>query len=296
MKNTLGPRRRPVRRAPCSAGMAELVDAGDSKSPAARRGGSIPSTRTTASPPMREAPAIAGLRPARAARPDAVRRHPEPGRDSGHPDVGRGRPLFHRRGGVSRPRQQGAAVSEHRNIAVLGAGIAGAAAARRLADAGMDVRVFDKGRGVGGRMATRQSTGCSSITARSSCARTVPPSRRSSTIGRDGASWRPGPGAGRWVGVPGMTAPVRDLLTDLAVASDHDDHADPPAGATTGIVETGVGRGPRPLRRGGDHLPRSAGRGPARRHPASRCPGRTGDLRALLVADARGWTSRMRRS
>ena len=42
-------------------------------------------------------------------------------------------------------------------IAVIGAGIAGLAAARTLADHGFDVTVFDKGRGVGGRMATRRT-------------------------------------------------------------------------------------------------------------------------------------------
>ncbi|MEI7446083.1 MAG: FAD-dependent oxidoreductase, partial [Burkholderiales bacterium] len=42
-------------------------------------------------------------------------------------------------------------------VAVIGAGPAGAACARELADAGFDVRVLDKSRGVGGRMATRRA-------------------------------------------------------------------------------------------------------------------------------------------
>jgi predicted NAD/FAD-dependent oxidoreductase len=41
-------------------------------------------------------------------------------------------------------------------IAVIGAGIAGAACAAGLHRAGLDVTVFDKSRGVGGRMATRR--------------------------------------------------------------------------------------------------------------------------------------------
>jgi hypothetical protein len=41
-------------------------------------------------------------------------------------------------------------------VAVVGAGLAGAAAARRLADAGREVHVFDKARGAGGRLATRR--------------------------------------------------------------------------------------------------------------------------------------------
>lgn len=41
-------------------------------------------------------------------------------------------------------------------VAIIGAGIAGAACARALADAGHAVQVFDKARGPGGRMATRR--------------------------------------------------------------------------------------------------------------------------------------------
>jgi len=41
-------------------------------------------------------------------------------------------------------------------IAVVGAGLAGATCARQLADAGAEVQVFDKSRGVGGRLATRR--------------------------------------------------------------------------------------------------------------------------------------------
>jgi predicted NAD/FAD-dependent oxidoreductase len=41
-------------------------------------------------------------------------------------------------------------------IGIIGAGISGMAAARRLTDAGMEVVVIEKSRGVGGRMATRR--------------------------------------------------------------------------------------------------------------------------------------------
>ncbi|MEJ7841830.1 MAG: FAD-dependent oxidoreductase [Rubrobacter sp.] len=44
---------------------------------------------------------------------------------------------------------------------VIGAGISGLMAARKLRDAGWDVVVLDKGRGVGGRMATRRFGGAS---------------------------------------------------------------------------------------------------------------------------------------
>ncbi len=40
---------------------------------------------------------------------------------------------------------------------MIGAGISGLICARRLRDVGMDVRVFEKSRGVGGRMATRRT-------------------------------------------------------------------------------------------------------------------------------------------
>jgi len=43
-------------------------------------------------------------------------------------------------------------------VAVVGAGIAGATCARTLTDAGHAVQVFDKSRGVGGRMSTRRVT------------------------------------------------------------------------------------------------------------------------------------------
>ena len=42
-------------------------------------------------------------------------------------------------------------------VAIVGAGIAGLVAARTLRDHGLDVRIFEKSRGVGGRMATRRT-------------------------------------------------------------------------------------------------------------------------------------------
>lgn len=52
----------------------------------------------------------------------------------------------------------GAPVSARgRRVAVIGAGVAGATCARRLAEAGWAVEVFDKSRGVGGRLATRRA-------------------------------------------------------------------------------------------------------------------------------------------
>lgn len=44
-------------------------------------------------------------------------------------------------------------------VAIIGAGMAGLTCAQDLAQCGMDVVVFDKGRGLGGRMATRRTDG-----------------------------------------------------------------------------------------------------------------------------------------
>jgi len=48
--------------------------------------------------------------------------------------------------------------ASQRRVAIVGAGLAGSACAQALAAAGCAVRVFDKSRGVGGRMATRRAS------------------------------------------------------------------------------------------------------------------------------------------
>lgn len=48
---------------------------------------------------------------------------------------------------------------EDLQIAVIGAGMSGLTAARRLAKAGATVTVFEKSRGLGGRLATRRTDG-----------------------------------------------------------------------------------------------------------------------------------------
>jgi renalase len=96
--------------------------------------------------------------------------------------------------------------------------MAGAAAARRLSDAGMRVTIFDKSRGVGGRMATRRigdlqfDHGAQYFTAR----------------GPDFTAlvteWIAHGHAAAWtgeeyVGVPGMTGPARALAAGLDVTT-----------------------------------------------------------------------------
>jgi hypothetical protein len=120
------------------------------------------------------------------------------------------------------------------SIAVIGAGIAGLACARRLADAGLAVAVFDKGRGIGGRMATRRmgagiDHGAQYFTARSAefraqvadwlAAGAVAAWDAPVALGRSGPAY---------VGTPRMTAPAQALAHELVV--------------TTSVTVTGIVR------------------------------------------------------
>lgn len=117
-------------------------------------------------------------------------------------------------------------MGDTRNIAVVGGGIAGLAAARVLIDRGHRVTVFDKGRGPGGRASTRRSEhgafdhGAQYFTARDpGFAATVdawravgvaaPWNGRFGTI-RSGV-FGPDRPKERLVGVPGMNAVVRAM-------------------------------------------------------------------------------------
>jgi renalase len=113
-----------------------------------------------------------------------------------------------------------------RSVAVIGAGIAGLAAAGRLQKAGCQVVVFDKSRGVGGRMATRREEafsfdhGAQYFTAHGPVfAAQVEAWERAVIV----AHWPPqglsGRAEGCWVGVPGMTAPCRSLAEGLLIVT-----------------------------------------------------------------------------
>jgi len=119
-------------------------------------------------------------------------------------------------------------------VAVVGAGIAGATCARTLADAGHVVRVFDKSRGVGGRMSTRRvslagadadavlgldhGTPCFAATGADFLG-FVEQGQRAGLLAR----WTPRlaphsaalPGGVMWVATPDMPALCRVLLKDL---------------------------------------------------------------------------------
>lgn len=104
------------------------------------------------------------------------------------------------------------------HIAIIGAGMAGLAAARRLAAAGHSVTLFDKSRGLGGRMATRRvdalrfDHGAQYFTARGARFR-----EQVATWLAQGqvAEWF----EGAFVGTPGMTAPARMMAAGLATVT-----------------------------------------------------------------------------
>ena len=113
------------------------------------------------------------------------------------------------------------------SVGIVGGGMAGLACATHLARRGIASTVFDKGRGPGGRMATRRATvdgrevrfdhGAQYFTARdpafiAECARW----QAEGVI----AAWpAAGPAAGpeAWVGTPGMNAPLRHMAETLDV-------------------------------------------------------------------------------
>lgn len=128
------------------------------------------------------------------------------------------------------------------SVAVVGAGLAGVACARGLRAAGVQVTVFDKSRGVGGRLATRRAMvtlpgradpvavgfdhGAPQIVARSPRLRAVLARAQAQGVvapwaPRVHAPW-PGPthGPGH-IALPGMPGFVRHLLGDIPVQTAH---------------------------------------------------------------------------
>lgn len=124
-------------------------------------------------------------------------------------------------------------MSSRPHVAVIGAGLAGLSCALRLQEAGHRVSVFDKSRGVAGRMSTRRNEawqcdhGAQYFTARSEAfraelARWVEAgvaalwSPRLQVFGGL-AAHSPDADLQRWVGAPMMTAPAQWLAQDLQV-------------------------------------------------------------------------------
>ncbi len=112
-----------------------------------------------------------------------------------------------------------------RRIGIIGAGVAGIACARELAAGGCGVIIVDKGRGVGGRCATRRGDaggfdhGAQYLSARDATFKTHV---ERSIMAGDVAAWTAaaadfGDGETRYVGTPGMSAFVKAGAAGLDV-------------------------------------------------------------------------------
>jgi predicted NAD/FAD-dependent oxidoreductase len=111
------------------------------------------------------------------------------------------------------------------SVAVVGAGLAGLACARRLAEAGVGVRVFEAQRAPGGRLATRRFSaasfdhGAQYLTAAGpEFRRQLESAQAAGAVARWTPDWpgRAGP-ADLWVGSPAMNALPRQLAEGLDV-------------------------------------------------------------------------------
>jgi predicted NAD/FAD-dependent oxidoreductase len=98
-------------------------------------------------------------------------------------------------------------------IAILGAGLAGLAAARRLAGAGLSPVLFDKGRAAGGRLATRRA----GAFAFDHGAQYLTPADPAFAAALREAGAEPWAATGGLVGVPGMSALPRALAAGFAL-------------------------------------------------------------------------------
>ncbi|PWE18869.1 NAD/FAD-dependent oxidoreductase [Marinicauda salina] len=129
-------------------------------------------------------------------------------------------------------------IGERRDAAVIGAGLAGAACAGALSEAGFRPVVFDKARGPGGRMATRRAEtplgavridhGAQYVTAEGDAfASLLAEAEAAGSAARwdarlvsigEGGAVEPASARRRWVGTPGMNAVVKTALDGLEVA------------------------------------------------------------------------------
>lgn len=106
-------------------------------------------------------------------------------------------------------------------VAVVGAGMSGLTCARELMQHGVDVTVFDKGRGLGGRMATRRADGgfqfdhgAQYLTPRSAAfTAMLEDAEAAGAVAR----WQREGKQPAYVGVPGMTGLAKYLAHDLEI-------------------------------------------------------------------------------
>lgn len=105
-------------------------------------------------------------------------------------------------------------------VVIVGAGMTGVACARRLAQAGVQSVLLDKGRGIGGRVATRRANGlqfdhgAQYVTAKGAGFAAV---LHDLAGAGDAASWPDGSGRARVVGTPGMSSLAKALAVELDV-------------------------------------------------------------------------------
>ncbi|MEM9971496.1 MAG: NAD(P)-binding protein, partial [Pseudomonadota bacterium] len=106
-------------------------------------------------------------------------------------------------------------------VAIIGAGLTGLTAGRALHTAGLAPVIYDKGRGVGGRLSTRRAEGglqfdhgAQYLPAKSDAFRTfLSEIEVAGAVGR----WTLDDGSEKAVGAPGMTAIGKHLATGLDV-------------------------------------------------------------------------------
>ncbi|MEL7488843.1 MAG: FAD-dependent oxidoreductase, partial [Pseudomonadota bacterium] len=102
------------------------------------------------------------------------------------------------------------------NAAVIGAGAAGLVCADRLAAAGVEVVVFEKSRGIGGRLATRRrgdfafDHGAPYFDVSSASTRALVDRLRAEDAATE---W----GDDRWIGLPGMSGLLKPIARNLDV-------------------------------------------------------------------------------
>lgn len=106
-------------------------------------------------------------------------------------------------------------------VAVIGAGLTGLTCASRLMRAGMDVRVFDKGRGLGGRLASRRLETGLRFDHGATYVETDDPAflRMLDFVCARGAGTKTAwaSGESKYVGLPGMSSLVRPLAEGVPV-------------------------------------------------------------------------------
>ncbi len=103
--------------------------------------------------------------------------------------------------------------------AIIGAGLAGLTAARLLTEAGRAVRLFDKGRGVGGRMATRRISHDGATHSFDHGAQYLRADGPGFAALLESIQARPWPDSLRRVAAPGMSALCRAMAGGLDVAT-----------------------------------------------------------------------------